>query len=120
MTSYERDRRSTRIFIRKRIVVSGRNRSGRRFRDTCETIIINAHGSLIYTDQPLAIGDLLAITNPFTQEEQEARVVFLGDDSDKGRRVGFEFLTPAPHFWGVEFAQPDWPVNVAHPAVTQL
>ena len=48
------------------------------------------------------------LTNPFTQDEQECRVVYLGDDSDKGRRIGVEFLTPAPRFWGVEFTQPDW------------
>ena len=38
----------------------------------------------------------------------KARVVYLGDDCDKGRRIGIEFLTPAPRFWGVEFTQPDW------------
>ena len=54
------------------------------------------------------MGSLLVLTNPFTQDEQECRVVYLGDDSDKGQRVGIEFLTPAPRFWGVEFAQPDW------------
>ena len=51
---------------------------------------------------------MLVLTNPFTQDEQECRVVYLGDDCDKGRRIGIEFLTPAPRFWGVEFAQPDW------------
>src|SRR5262245_32814307 len=107
--SYERNRRSTRIFIRKRIVVSGKNRNGRRFREACETVVINAHGALTYTEQPLIVGDMLFLYNPFTQEEQESLVVFLGDNSDKGWRVGLEFLTPAPHFWGVEFAQPDWP-----------
>jgi hypothetical protein len=36
-------------------------------------------------------------------------VVYIGDTSDKGTRVGVEFLSPSPHFWGVEFAQQDWP-----------
>ena len=38
---------------------------------------------------------------------------FLGSGSDKGQRVGVEFLTPAPHFWGVEFPPPDWPAKSA-------
>ena len=54
------------------------------------------------------MGSMLVLANPVTQDEQECRVVYLGEDSDKGRRVGIEFLTPAPRFWGVEFTQPDW------------
>jgi hypothetical protein len=112
---YERDRRSSRIFMRIRVVVSGKNKIGKRFRETCETIVINAHGALLYTSQTVEMGKLLVVTNPFTQEEQESRVVYLGDetDSDKGMRIGIEFLTPAPHFWGVEFAQPDWPASTS-------
>jgi len=97
--------------MRVRVVVSGKNRLSRRFREACQTIVINAHGALLYTAQEVEEGALLVLTNPFTQEEQEARVVYLGEDSgsDKGRRIGIEFVTPAPHFWGVEFTQPDWP-----------
>jgi hypothetical protein len=105
---YERERRSSRLFTRIRVVLAGKNQRGRRFRATTETIVINAHGGLVYLDQDLEMGALLMLTNPFTQEEQECRVVFLGDDSDKGQRVGIEFLTPAPRFWGVELAHQDW------------
>ena len=45
-----------------------------------------------------------SITNPETQEEIECRIVFLGDLCDGGQRVGIEFLTPSPHFWGLEFS----------------
>ena len=94
--------------MRVRIVVAGKNRVRKRFRQTCETIVINAHGGLLYIAQPLEMSAMLVITNPFTQEEQECRVVYLGEETDKAQLVGVEFLTPAPHFWGVEFAQPDW------------
>jgi hypothetical protein len=33
-------------------------------------------------------GEMLVITNPETQEEQECRIVYLGDPADKGQRVG--------------------------------
>ena len=115
-SGYEQSRRSSRVFLRVRVVASGKNQERRRFREACETIVINAHGGLLYLNQPLEEGSLLVLTNPFTQEELESRVVYLGDDSAKGQRVGVEFLTPAPHFWGVEFAQPDWP---ATPVATQ-
>jgi hypothetical protein len=39
--------------------------------------------------------------------------VFLGDATEKGQRVGLEFLTPAPHFWGVDFVPADWPTPPA-------
>jgi PilZ domain-containing protein len=105
---YERERRSSRVFMRIRVLLAGKNQQGRRFRHACETIVINAHGALLYFDQDLEIGSLLVLTNPFTQDEQECRVVYLGDESDKGRRVGVEFVTPAPRFWGVELTDSDW------------
>jgi hypothetical protein len=106
---YDKARRSTRVFMRVRVVVAGKNSDNRRFREPCETIVINAHGGLMYLNQPLAMDAMVVLTNPFTQEEQESRVVFLGEATDKGQRVGVEFLTPAPHFWGVDFVPTDWP-----------
>jgi hypothetical protein len=108
-TDYDKSRRSTRVFMRVRVVAAGKNTDNRRFREACETVVINAHGGLMYLNQPLQMGALLVLTNPFTQEEQECRIVFLGDATDKGQRVGVEFLTPAPHFWGVDFVPADWP-----------
>ena len=112
-TEVDKARRSTRVFMRVRVVVAGKNSDGRRFRDACETAVINAHGGLIRMDQPLNMDAILVVTNPFTQEEQECRIVFLGDATDKGQRVGVEFLTPAPHFWGVDFVPADWPAPPA-------
>jgi hypothetical protein len=106
-------RRSTRVFMRVRVVVAGKNSDNRRFREACETIVINAHGGLLYLNQPLDMDAMLVVTNPFTQEEQESRIVFIGDATNKGQRVGIEFLTPAPHFWGVDFVPMDWPAPPA-------
>ncbi len=110
---YNTVRRSTRVFMRVRVVVAGKNSDNRRFREACETIVINAHGGLMYLNQPLSMNAILVLTNPFTQEEQESRIVFLGEATDKGQRVGLEFLTPAPHFWGVDFVPTDWPAPSA-------
>jgi hypothetical protein len=99
--------------MRVRVVVAGKNSDNRRFREACETIVISAHGGLLYLNQPLDMDAMLVVTNPFTQEEQESRIVFLGDATEKGQRVGLEFLTPAPHFWGVDFIPSDWPAPTA-------
>jgi hypothetical protein len=111
----ERERRSSRVFMRVRVVVAGRDHTRRRFREASETIVISAHGGLLYLNREVDLDALLVLTNPFTQEEQECRIVYLGDNSGKGRRVGLEFLTPAPQFWGVEFAQPDWTAPSRNP-----
>ena len=108
-TQIDKVRRSTRVFMRVRVVVAGKNSERRPFREACETIVINAHGGLMCSNQPLTLHGTLTLTNPFTQEEQESRIVFLGDTTAKGQRVAVEFLTPAPHFWGVDFVPADWP-----------
>ena len=103
------NRRSSRVFIKIRVHARGKNLEGRSFRQSTETIVVNAHGGLMYLDENLEMGADLVIANPATEEEIECRVVYLGDAAQKGRRVGVEFLSPAPHFWGVEFPPPDWP-----------
>jgi hypothetical protein len=105
-STYARERRSSRVFTRVRVMAAGKNQHGRRYREACETIVVSAHGGLLCISQPMAMDALLILTNPLTQEEQECRVVYLGDESDKGQRVGVEFLTPAPRFWGLEFSAP--------------
>lgn len=101
-------RRSSRVFTRIPVRAQGKSTDGRKFRENSQTIVINAHGGLLYLQQPLEIGAELVLANPATEEEQECRIVYLGDTSEKGTRVGVEFLSPSPHFWGVEFAQEDW------------
>jgi hypothetical protein len=103
---YERERRSARAFQCINLVVVGKNHRGKRFSQACQTLVVSEHGGLLCIPQELTMGAELVITSPFTQEEQECRVVFLGDESSKGWRVGVEFLTPAPRFWGREFLAP--------------
>jgi len=108
-TLLETPRRSSRVFKRVLVNAEGKNLMGRKFRESCQTIVINAHGALLYLKAELAIGAMVVLSNPFTQEDQECRVVFIGDDVEIGQRVGVEFLSPAPHFWGVDFTPPaDW------------
>jgi hypothetical protein len=108
MTSltYVTPRRSARMFLRIRVRAAGKSNSGRKFREISETVVVSAHGCLLYLEHEVGCGAILVLTNPLTQEEQECRVVYLGEPTDRGQRVGVEFLTPAPHFWGVDFDAP--------------
>ncbi len=100
-------RRSSRVFQRISVQVRGLDPDGHKFRESCQTIVVNAQGGLIYLNETVELGGQVQIINPVTDEEQECRVVYLGDVSDKGQRVGLEFLSPAPHFWGLEFSEPE-------------
>lgn len=104
-------RRSSRVFTRIPVRASGKNTDGRKFRENSQTIVINAHGGLLYLHETLELGAEVVLINPVTEEEQECRVVYVGDTSEKGTRIGVEFLSPSPHFWGVEFAPQDWPAR---------
>jgi hypothetical protein len=95
-------RRSSRAFHKMRVQAQGRGQNGRKFRETCETVVVNAHGGLLLLKHEVSDGEMLILSNPETQEELECRIVYLGDPGEKGQRVGIEFLTPAPHFWGLE------------------
>lgn len=106
-------RRSARIFRRMPVKASGKDHNGRKFREACETVVVNAHGGLLLLKHEIDDGVLLQLENPATQEELECRVVFLGEPSDRGQRVGVEFLTPSPHFWGLEFTEPP-PGDITH------
>jgi hypothetical protein len=99
-------RRSGRVFHKMRVKAQGRDHDGRKFREVCETVVVNSHGGLLVLKHEIAEGEMLVLTNPDTDEEQECRVVFLGDAGDRGQRVGVEFLSPSPRFWGVEFDAP--------------
>lgn len=96
-------RRSQRVFHKMRLQALGRSHEGRKFREICETLVVSAHGGLLNLRHEVNHGEMLVLIHPETQEEQECRIVFLGESGNRGNRVGVEFLTPAPHFWGIEF-----------------
>lgn len=99
-------RRSARIFRKLKMQAQGRAHNGKKFKETCETLVVSAHGGLLTLKHEVKNGEILVITNPETMEEIECRIVYIGDLCNQGQRVGIEFLTPAPHFWGLEFAEP--------------
>jgi hypothetical protein len=88
-----------------RLEAKGRAHDGKKFKESCETVVVNAHGGLLMMKHEIDTGEMIVLTNPETLEEQECRVVYQGEPCEKGQRIGVEFLTPAPRFWGVEFGE---------------
>jgi hypothetical protein len=104
-------RRSSRVFHKMRVQAQGRGHNGKKFRETCETVVVNGQGGLLFLKNEIDKGEMLVITNLETLEEQECRVVYLGEPVDRGQRVGIDFLTPAPRFWGLEFSDAPVPAE---------
>jgi hypothetical protein len=98
-------RRSGRAFHKMRVRAQGRAHNGKKFKEACETVVVNAHGGLLMLKHEIDNGEMLVLTNPETLEDQECRVVYQGEPCEKGQRIGVEFLTPAPRFWGLEFGE---------------
>lgn len=107
-TEAENKRRSSRVFARMHVRAAGRDTRGHKFTKQAETIVINAHGALLYLDADMDMGSLVTLRSPATEEDQESRVVYIGGASERGLRLGLEFVSPAPHFWGIEFPPTDW------------
>lgn len=105
VTTTTQQRRSGRLFHKMKVKAQGRAHNGKKFKEAAETVVVNAHGALLLLKHEIDNGEMLVLTNPLTQEEQECRVVYQGEPCEKGQRIGVEFLTPAPRFWGVEFVE---------------
>src|SRR6266446_10243153 len=97
-------RRSSRVFHKMRVQAQGRGHNGKKFRETCETLVVNGYGGLLLLKHEIDDGEMLVLTHPETMEEQECRVVYLGEPAER-QRVGVEFLTPAPRFWGLDLEE---------------
>jgi hypothetical protein len=102
------ERRSLRLWISIPVRASSKNAEGKVFSEDTETVVVNAHGGLFFLHESVKVHANIVLTNLATKEEQACRVVTLGDSSDRGIRVGIEFLSPSPGFWGVEFPPDDW------------
>jgi hypothetical protein len=69
--TFDAQRRSSRVFTRIPVSARGKNMQGHKFQEKSQTIVINAHGGLLYLQEPLELGAELVLVNPATEEEQE-------------------------------------------------
>jgi len=64
------ERRSLRLWIRIPVRASSKNADGKDFSEDTETIVINAHGGLLFLHQAVKIGADIFLTNVVTKEER--------------------------------------------------
>src|SRR6266853_2452860 len=103
-------RRSQRVHAQLPVVVQGKSTEETPFADPTRAIVLSAHGCLITLSASIRLGDSLILRNVATREEQDCRVVYLGEKQGGRTEVGLRFKTAAPRFWGLEHPPPDWRV----------
>src|SRR5579863_756339 len=89
------------------------------FVEDTQTLVVNLHGALILLENRVAKGQLLALKNRASQEEQLCRVANLGTKSGNKTQIGIEFLEPSPDFWHISFPPEDWVLPEPSPVTSE-
>jgi hypothetical protein len=106
-------RRSERVVLRVPVGLSAMMPDGRRINIEAHTLVVNAHGGLLDVGMEMVRGQRIRLSNLKTEIATSGRVVRVGA-SEQGRfSVAFEFESPVPHFWPVNFPPADWSPNAA-------
>ncbi len=103
------NRRSTRIQISVPVIITGIDASGRPFKESTRTLVINQHGGKIATFHQLDLGTEITIENRRLGLTARAGVVWLGERRSlkEPAQIGIQ-LFEAQNIWGVEFTPEDW------------
>ena len=101
-------RRSSRVSAQVPVVVQRKSTDGVPFADPTRAVVLSAHGCLITLSKAVKLGEKLVLRNITNREEQDCRVVYLGEKHGGRSEVGIRFKTAAPQFWGLENAPLDW------------
>ena len=101
-------RRSQRVLLRIPVAVIAPGPDKKMVREQTHTLVVNAHGALIYLDLHVRVGQVVILQNPETSEEQSCRIIRVHSLPEGKTEVGIEYLKPAPLFWRVAFPPEDW------------
>jgi hypothetical protein len=101
-------RRSKRVPAQLPVVVEGESAERNRFEDPTRAVILSAHGCLLTLSESVRLGQKLLLRNVASREQQDCRVVYLGEQHGGRTEVGLRFKAPAPQFWGLAHPPADW------------
>ena len=109
MADQERNRRrSERVMLRMKVVVSAEDEQRKQVQEEAETQVVNAHGGLLKMKLHLHDGQSFLLKNPRSGAEETCRVVRTEDRGLDFYHMAFEFARPAPTFWPIVFPPADW------------
>jgi len=103
-----KNRRSQRIQLKVPVVVYRARGEGPQFYESTQTLVVSAHGALIYLTDSVAAKQRLLVQNPNSGEHLECRVVSVKSPRIGLPEVAVEFIQPTPTFWHIAFPPADW------------
>jgi hypothetical protein len=101
-------RRSQRVPAQFPVVVQVKLTDETPFIDPTRAIVLSAYGCLITLSASVKLSERLILRNVTNREEQDCRVVYLGEKQGGRAEVGLCFKAAAPQFWGLKHSPPDW------------
>jgi hypothetical protein len=101
-------RRSERVLLQMRVVVSAEMEGGKMAHTEAFTLVVNAHGGLLELGMKVNKGQKLLLTNPGLGAQQSCKVVSVKSSQDGCFATAFEFDSPTPQFWLIDFPPTDW------------
>ncbi len=103
----QRKRRSGRIAKEIAIVLLGTDTTGKMLSEETKTVVLSRHGAGVISRYRFSPDELLTLRLPDSTKEAEIRLVGqIG--GEPGRYIyGVAFVDPDPHFWPMEFPEPE-------------
>jgi len=107
-TATTNKRRSERVVLTVRLVISVKTADGRIVNKDAKTEVVNAHGGLLICDLFIMAGETIVLTNPRSGASEVCRVVRCEKSDSEDVAVAFQFEKPTPSFWPISFPPSDW------------
>lgn len=101
-------RRSQRVLLQISVIVEAEIDRGKLVRLNAFTLVVNAHGGLLEIGLPLRPGQKVALVLPASGLRKSSRIIGFRRSQDAGFLVAFEFDSPTPQFWPIDFPPDDW------------
>lgn len=90
------------------VVVETTDQEGKHVRLDAFTLVVNAHGGLLEMSLKVPKEHRLLLTNPTLGVQELCHVVGVRGSQDGFFAVAFEFDSPSPQFWPIQFPPADW------------
>lgn len=94
-------RRCKRLPLSIPVRVYGRTPEDHPFREATVTKAVNLHGGLLPLAPRVKRGQKVLLVNGYTDEEREARIVYVAGKGSGKKRVAIEFTDAKGDFWHV-------------------
>jgi len=101
-------RRSARVLMDVPVIICGKSRDQRPFREETFTVTVSAHGALLMLAANVSLGERIRLINPSNSDERECKIAYCGPIHAGLSQVAVEFSNPSPEFWPVNPAPADW------------